>query len=378
MTLKSYNSILEIDRQDWLPLEPENFPFASYHFLSSLETSNSAGRRTGWFPLILGVYSNKKLIGASYLYLKNNSYGEYIFDWAWADAWKRNGLQYYPKLVGAVPFTPATGPKVLCADENDKPKIIELISDKIKKMVNSREISTAHFLFNDESELKFFEQNGFTIRKTFQFHWRNRDYENFDSFLMELKQKKRKEIRRERKLLAKENLEIVEVTGKDVGQYADLFYQLYLSTIDKKWSSDYLTPKFFKEIFACMQENIILFLAKKESEIIAGTLNFRKGNKLFGRYWGCFEDIPNLHFELCYYKPIEYAIQNKLILFEAGAQGEHKIQRGFIPSYTYSAHYLPDHGLGQAVMDFIKREADQVDRLIKEGPSMAFKDDFFN
>lgn len=378
MTLKSYNSILEIDRQDWLQLEPENFPFASYHFLSSLETSNSAGRRTGWFPLILGVYSNKKLIGASYLYLKNNSYGEYIFDWAWADAWKRNGLQYYPKLVGAVPFTPATGPKVLCADENDKPKIIELISDKIKKMVNSREISTAHFLFNDESELKFFEQNGFTIRKTFQFHWRNRAYENFDSFLMDLKQKKRKEIRRERKLLAKENLEIVEVTGKDVGQYADLFYQLYLSTIDKKWSSDYLTPKFFKEIFACMQENIILFLAKKESEIIAGTLNFRKGNKLFGRYWGCFEDIPNLHFELCYYKPIEYAIQNKLILFEAGAQGEHKIQRGFIPSYTYSAHYLPDHGLGQAVMDFIKREADQVDRLIKEGPSMAFKDDFFN
>ena len=378
MTLKTFNSILEIDPKEWIKLEPENFPFASYHFLSSLETSNSVGRRTGWFPLIMCIYSRNKLIGATYLYLKNNSYGEYIFDWAWADAWKRNGLQYYPKLVGAVPFTPATGPKILCAGDKDRAKITELICKEIKKMVDSRQISTAHFLFNDESELELFEKNGFDIRKTFQFHWRNREYESFDAFLMDLKQKKRKEIRRERKLLANENLEITEVTGKDVEQFAELFYQLYLSTIDKKWSSDYLTPKFFKEIFTCMQENIILFLAKKESEIIAGTLNFRKGNKLFGRYWGCFEDIPNLHFELCYYRPIEYAIFHKLILFEAGAQGEHKIQRGFIPSYTYSSHLLPDHGLGQAVKDFIQREAEQVDRLIQDGPSMAFKDDFFN
>ena len=366
------HSISEIDKNKWQSIQPENFPFSSYDFLEALESSDSIGKRTGWFPLYITVWDKKELIAASYIYLKTNSYGEYIFDWAWADAWKRSGLQYYPKLLSAAPFTPATGPKIICKP-NFREKAFSLILNEVKEFAKKENISTIHFLFIPEKNLTDYESHDFTIRKTYQFHWHNNAYGCFDDFLMELKQKKRKEIRRERKLLNQEKLDIKKIAGPEVLKYADLMYDFYLSTIDKKWSADYLTKEFFQKIFSSMQDSIVLFIAFKNQTPIAATLNFHKGKSLFGRYWGSTEEVPNLHFELCYYQPIEYAIENNIELFEAGAQGEHKIQRGFIPSYTYSAHYLPEHQIGDAVKDFIKREAEQVDRLIKEGRQLAYK-----
>ena len=372
MDVKLYHSIKEIDRCKWQSIQCKNFPFSSYDFLEALETSGSIGKRTGWFPLFITVWNNKDLIGGSYLYLKTNSYGEYIFDWAWADAWQKSGLQYYPKLLSAAPFTPATGPKILCKSEH-RNEVVPLVLQKVKDFAEKENISTIHFLFLPESNLSEYAKENFTIRKTYQFHWHNNNYGCFDDFLMDLKQKKRKEIRRERKLLSRENIEIKQIPCNEIPDYANLMYDFYLSTIDKKWSADYLTKEFFQSLFNSMKDHIILFIAFKDELAVAATLNFHKGQTLFGRYWGSKEEIPNLHFELCYYRPIEYAIENKLKLFEAGAQGEHKIQRGFIPSYTYSAHYLPEHQLGEAVKDFIKREAEQVDRLIKEGRQLAFK-----
>ena len=367
-----FHSILEIDKEKWQSIQPDNFPFSSYDFLEALESSGSVGKRTGWFPLYVTVWNKKKLIAASYIYLKTNSYGEYIFDWAWADAWKKSGLQYYPKLLSAAPFTPAAGPKILCNPEF-REESVSLILNEVKAFAKKENISTIHFLFIPQKNLKDFEKHDYNIRKTYQFHWHNNDYGCFNDFLMNLKQKKRKEIRRERKLLNQEKLDIKKIVGPEVSKYAELMYDFYLSTIDKKWSADYLTKEFFQKIFLSMQDSIVLFIAFKNEIPIAATLNFHKGKTLFGRYWGSTEDVPNLHFELCYYQPIEYAIENKIELFEAGAQGEHKIQRGFIPSYTYSAHSLPNHQLGDAVRDFIKREAEQVDRLIKEGRQLAYK-----
>ena len=370
--IERHNSILEIKRERWQSIQPEDFPFSSYDFLGALESSGSTGKRTGWFPLIITVSKNDELIAGTCLYLKTNSYGEYIFDWSWADAWQKSGLKYYPKLLSAVPFTPATGPKILCKEEK-RELAVHLIIDEVKKFATKEKISTIHFLYIPEMNLNDYRKHGFSIRKTYQFHWRNNKYGDFNDFLMELKQKKRREIRRERKLLSKENLTIQMISGSEVEKYAGLMYDFYLSTIDKKWSADYLTKDFFSRIFSSMQNSIVMFIAFKNGHPVAATLNFQQGKKLFGRYWGSSEDIPNLHFELCYYRPIEYAIENKIELFEAGAQGEHKIQRGFIPSYTYSAHLLPDHELGDAVRDFIEREALQVDRLIKEGRQMAYK-----
>ena len=373
MTVKLFHSILEIDPTEWAKLEPPDFPFASYSFLESLESSNSTGKRTGWFPLIATVTEKTNLIGASFLYVKINSYGEYIFDWAWAEAWQKSGLQYYPKLTAAVPFTPATGPKILCVDSKRKSEVATHILQEVKEFAKKEKMSTVHFLFLPENEIPLFETAGFSIRKSYQFHWHNNSYTKFEDFLMALKQKKRKEIRRERKLLNSHKLDIKQISGSEIKQYAELMYDFYLATIDKKWSCDYLTKDFFKKIFCSMQSQIILFMAFRNGNPIAATLNFQKGSSLFGRYWGCTEEIPNLHFELCYYQPIEYAIHNKLCLFEAGAQGEHKIQRGFIPSYTYSAHHLPEHELGEAVKSYIKREAGQIDKLVEQGRQMAYK-----
>lgn len=370
--LQILHSIKDIDPIDWASIQDPNFPFSSYGFLLAMEESQSLGKRTGWFPLFITLRENDKLSGAMYLYLKTNSHGEYIFDWAWADAWQKNGLSYYPKLTAAIPFTPATGPKILVADSEQKTTISKRLIQEALKFCQTENIQTAHFLFIPKSEVELFSRENLSIRHTYQYHWHNNNYDCFDDFLMALKQKKRKEIRRERKLLDKSVI-IHEVTGSAVGEYADLMYEFYLSTIDKKFSHDYLTPEFFKMIFKDCQENILLYLAEKDGEFIAGTLNFKKGKTLFGRYWGSTEEIPNLHFELCYYKPIEYAIKHKMTLFEAGAQGEHKVQRGFIPSITYSAHYLPDHELGDAVRNFITREAEQLSHFIEKGPGMVYK-----
>lgn len=373
MKLNTFHSIKEIDPLEWNSIQAPNFPFASYEFLQALEESDSLGERTGWFPLFITLHNKGVICGALYLYLKNNSYGEYIFDWSWASAWQKYGMAYYPKLTSAIPFTPATGPKILISEHCDKKDVANKLLQECLKFSKKNNIETTHFLFIPESELQLFSENNFSIRKTHQYHWQNNNYQCFDDFLAALKQKKRKEIRRERKLLDK-SIKIHELSGDDVIEHAELMYEFYLSTIDKKMSQDYLSLQFFKLIFSSLKDNILLYLAEKNGAFIAGTLNFYKGNTLYGRYWGCTEEVQHLHFELCYYKPIEFAIKNNITLFEAGAQGEHKVQRGFIPSYTYSAHFLPDHELGEAVRDFISREAQQIDKFIERGRTLAYKE----
>jgi predicted N-acyltransferase len=374
MKFKSFHSIKEIDKGLWDSLDNQSFPFCSWNFLSALEESGSIGERTGWYPLYITLTDDNGLVGALYLFIKSNSYGEYIFDWAWADAWQKAGIPYFPKLTSAVPFTPATGPKILIRDSEKKQFISKQLLKECLRLAEKLNIQTTHFLFIPEEEIPFFEEEGFSIRKTCQYHWKNEGYSDFEGFLAALKQKKRKEIRRERKLLDK-SLKIHQLTGSAVIEHARLMYSFYLSTIDKKWSQDYLTEEFFTLVFESMNEHILLYLAEdQKGRFIAGTLNFHMNDKLYGRYWGCTKDIPHLHFELCYYRPLEFAINNGIRLFEAGAQGEHKVQRGFIPSFTYSAHFLPDHQLGDAVKDYLKREAYQMENLVRKGRSFAFKE----
>ncbi|MCM8534817.1 MAG: GNAT family N-acetyltransferase [Lentisphaeraceae bacterium] len=374
MKLQVHNSVLDFKSSDWNSLVPNNFPFAKHEFLVALEESKSIGKRTGWYPFIISAHDSKNLVGIFILFVKTNSYGEYIFDWAWADAWKKTGQEYYPKLTSAIPFTPATGPKFLISPDADYQVTCQLLIAEALKEQSQNELSSMHILFSTPSENKVLIKQGFKLRKTFQFHWQNNNYSNFDDFLAELKQKKRQKIRRERKEIVKlQSLSIKELTGKEVQPFAKNFYQLYLATIDKKWSADYLTEEFFQLLFEKMNENLLLYLAFDNDKLVAGTLNVIGGNKLFGRYWGAFDEIQNLHFELCYYRPIEYAIKHKIDLFEAGAQGEHKIQRGFIPAYTYSLHKLPESKLSELIHDSINRESEQADRLVKEGREMVFK-----
>ncbi|MCM8532514.1 MAG: GNAT family N-acetyltransferase [Lentisphaeraceae bacterium] len=375
MKLTVHNSFLDFKSSEWNKLVPENFPFAKHQFFSSLEESESIGKRTGWYPFIISAHDTESLVGLFILFVKTNSYGEYIFDWAWADAWKKTGQDYYPKLTSAIPFTPATGPKFLVSPNADYETTCKLLVSEALKEESQNELSSTHILFTTPRENGLLINQGFKLRKTFQFHWQNNNYASFEDFLSELKQKKRQKIRRERKEINKlQNLEIKEVTGKDALAYAKDFYQLYLSTIDKKWSADYLTEGFFQLLFERMNENILLYLAFKDDKLVAGTLNIIGGDKIFGRYWGAFEDIQHLHFELCYYQPIEFAIRHKIDIFEAGAQGEHKIQRGFTPAYTYSLHKLPESKLTELIHDSIDRESEQADRLVREGRAMVFKE----
>jgi uncharacterized protein len=375
MTLKVHRSIFDFKAEAWNSLVPLNFPFAKHEFLAALEKSNSTGKRTGWHPQFIGAYQEDTLIGAFILYLKTNSYGEYIFDWSWANAWQRYGFDYYPKLTSAIPFTPATGSKILTTTSQDKDEISRALIKKALELKKELSASTIHLLFTQASENALINDMGLTLRKTFQFHWFNDSYQDFDSFLTQLKQKKRQKIRRERKgIQQNKNISIKEISGNDVKDYHQCFYQLYLSTIDKKSSFDYLTQEFFTEIFHSMPDNILLYLAYEGDEVIAGTLNFIGGDKLYGRYWGAFKDIQHLHFELCYYLPIEYAIRNNIHTFEAGAQGEHKIQRGFIPSYTYSHHELSDNLLTTPIIESINSENIEVDDLISKARSFVYKE----
>ena len=374
MNLSVHQTIQDFDSESWNKLVPNNFPFAKYEFLEALEISDSVGQRTGWHPFFLAAKKESVLIGAMILYLKTNSYGEYIFDWAWADAWKKCGMDYYPKLTSSIPFTPATGPKILTTEIENPQEVTHSLLEKSIELQKELSASSTHILFSTPKENEAALELDFDLRHTFQFHWHNQGYESFESFLANLKQKKRQKIRRERKEIALNSLlEIIEITGEEVKKYSEAFYELYLSTIDKKWSYDYLTKDFFVRIFKEMPDNILIYLAYKDSELIAGTLNFIGGEKIFGRYWGAFEEVQHLHFELCYYRPIEYAIKNKLTIFEAGAQGEHKIQRGLIPQKTYSLHHLPQNRITDLIRRSMEQEQRQADRLIKQGPSMIYK-----
>ena len=362
MRVEPVFSIEQVDERAWRGLEPPNFPFFDYEFLRALERSGSVGDTSGWAPTYLVCKDGERLLGALPLYLKTDSYGEYIFDWEWARAYREYGLSYYPKLVAAAPFTPATGPKLLVrrdAGEAERAAVSRALLEAARDLGDDLGVSSSHALFLPEDELEAYSQRGFAVRHSLQFHWRNRGYDAFPDYLEALVSKRRRQVARERRQLEGEGLEIERLTGEALGEeHAAIMHRFYLGTFDRKWGFPYLTGPFFREVFRTMKDRTLLVLARDglTGRPVAGALNFFKGEALFGRYWGAAEERRNLHFELCYYQAIEFAIERRLGLFEAGAQGEHKLARGFLPTLTYSAHEIRHPGMGRAIGRYIEDE----------------------
>ena len=368
MKIELASSLRNIDKNQWNKLNICNHPFTSYEFLNALETSNSVSTKTGWTPKhILVKNAANNLIGASPNYLKMHSYGEYIFDHSWANAFENAGGQYYPKLLSAIPFTPATGPRILLSPpKKNNDEIFKLIIGTYEQLVKNNNLSSAHMNFITKQLSDTLDKRNWIKREGLQFHWYNKKYQSFDDFLDELKSTKRKAIKKERKKINEYGLTIERLTGDALNvKIWDSFYEFYLSTIDKKWGGAYLTKDFFYSINRSMKNKILLVIAKKNNDIIAGALNFVGKNTLYGRNWGSKLDIPFLHFELCYYQAIEYAIENKIQIVEAGAQGHHKIQRGYIATSTYSAHYIQNDSFDKAVRGFVEMEANEINKQIE-------------
>ena len=368
MKVELLPSIEAVDEVAWRTLEPTDFPFFDVEFLRALEHSGSIGDASGWSPVYLVCSDGEKVLGALCLYLKTDSYGEYVFDWEWARAYQQHGLPYYPKLVAAVPFTPATGPKLLVrSDVSEGPaaraSVTRALLDTAQRLGDRSDVSSTHALFLTEGDLDEFAGRGFAVRHSLQFHWRNRGYGAFHDYLDALEGKRRRQVARERRQLKGEGLEIERLTGEDLGpEHAEIMYRFYLATFDRKWGFPYLTEAFFYEIFRTMSDRVLLVLARGglTRRPVAGALNFFKGRSLFGRYWGAVEERRNLHFELCYYQAIEFAIEGGLELFEAGAQGEHKLARGFLPTLTYSAHEIRHPGFRYAIEQYIEEEKEML------------------
>lgn len=371
------SKIREVSSNQWNTLDGIEFPFSEHAFLDALEESSCVGFDSGWSPCHITLWDKRRLQGGLCLYEKNNSYGEYIFDWEWAKAYQNFGLNYYPKLVSAIPFTPATGRKLLVSSVENSRLVQEKLLDEALKTTRKRKCSSLHFLFINQDELSIFRKMGFLIRYSFQFHWKNNEYSHFDDFLSTLKRKRRKEILRERKLIKQQMIRVEILDGEEIGlDQIQSMYKFYISTTYKKWGQSYLTEAFFNNIHQTMRKRLLLILAYDEhGDCVAGSINFKKNKKLYGRYWGCKRNYKGLHFELCYYQPIEYAIRKGIILFEAGAQGDHKIKRGFLPEITYSAHWLENREFHDYISKFVEAERNAIRKGIENfSPHSPYKD----
>jgi hypothetical protein len=332
-------------------------PFVSHAFFSALESSGSAVARTGWGPRHLVARLDGEIAGIVPCYLKSHSQGEYVFDRGWADAYERAGGRYYPKLQASVPFTPATGPRLLIRDGVDQQQIGTALASGLVALCEATKASSVHVTFAREAEWKFLAAHGFLQRTDQQFHWHNQGYGHFDDFLATLNSRHRKAIKRERREAIASDITIHALTGSDITEDAwDAFFEFYMETGSRKWGRPYLTRSFFSLIGESMPQDVLLVMARRNGRWIAGAINFIGSDTLFGRNWGAIEHHPFLHFEVCYYQAIDFAIQRGLKTVEAGAQGEHKIARGYLPQTTYSAHYIADSGLRRAIADYLKRE----------------------
>ncbi|AKM09300.1 GNAT family N-acetyltransferase [Croceicoccus naphthovorans] len=346
-------SVGALDANAWGALDPTGNPFVSHRFLTLLEDSQSVGAGTGWRPAPLTLTdADGELLAAMPSYLKWHSQGEYVFDHSWAQAWEQAGGSYYPKLQISAPFTPATGPRVLAASEEFALAMLR----GAEALCEQQGLSSAHATFIAPEQVPLFERAGWMIRHDIQFHWHNRDYADFDAFLASLSSRKRKAIRKER-AKAVEGLRIESLTGDAIrAEHWDAFWLFYQDTGARKWGTPYLTREAFELIGARMADEVLLVLAFEDDRPVAGALNFIGPDALYGRYWGALVDVPFLHFELCYYRAIDAAIESGLSRVEAGAQGGHKLARGYEPVQTTSAHYIPHEGFRRAVADFLDRE----------------------
>src|SRR6185295_10490718 len=337
-------------------------PFISHAFLSALEASGSAAARTGWQPQhLVAEAEDGAALGVVPAYLKSPSRGEYVFDAGWAEAYERAGGSYYPKVQVSVPFTPATGRRLLVPRCENAEQIRQGLASGLIELAKLREASSVHVTFAPEDEWCLLGELGYLQRNDQQFHWENANYATFDDFLGALAARKRKAIRRERREALEHGIEVAWLTGSDLTESVwDHFFAFYMETGSRKWGRPYLTRQFYSLIGETMADKVLLVMAKRAGRFTAGAINFIGGDTLFGRHWGAIEHHPFLHFELCYYQAIEYAIQNKLPRVEAGAQGEHKLARGYMPVTTYSAHYIADPALRRAIADYLKRERAHV------------------
>ena len=366
LTLRVHDAIGEIAAADWDRCAGDVNPTVSHVFLKALEDSGSAVAREGWAPQHLSLAAaDGRVLGVAPLYLKGHSYGEYVFDWGWADAYERAGGRYYPKLLCGVPFTPVPGPRLLLAPDAPPATREHLIAGMVE-LVRRRKLSSLHVNFPEEREFAAFGETGFLQRVGQQFHWNNAGYRDFDDYLAALNSRKRKAVKKERREALAGGIEIEMLTGGDLTERAwDAFYQLYLGTSDRKWGSAYLTRRFFSMLGERMPERVVLFMARRGRDYIAGAFNLLGRDTIYGRNWGAHREYRFLHFECCYYRAIEFAIERGLQRVEAGAQGPHKLQRGYLPVPTYSAHWIPDPGFRRAVAAFLDRERDMVEQKIE-------------
>jgi predicted N-acyltransferase len=367
ITLRVHGAISEISAEAWDACAGDINPTVSHVFLNALEESGSAGTRAGWAPQYLS-FSDRggRLLGAVPLYLKSHSYGEYVFDWGWADAYERAGGRYYPKLLCAVPFTPVPGPRLLVAPDAPADTRSHLIAGMVE-LARQRKLSSLHINFPEAAEADALEEAGFLKRIGQQFHWSNEGYRDFDDYLAALNSRKRKAVKKERREALDGGIEIEVLTGSELTPRVwDAFFRLYLATTDRKWGSAYLTRKFFALIGERMPDKVVLIMARRGAEYIAGAFNILGRDTIYGRNWGSPREYRFLHFECCYYQAIEFAITHGLKRVEAGAQGPHKLQRGYLPVPTYSAHWIPDSGFRRAIASFLDRERDMVEEKIEQ------------
>lgn len=373
------SSLVEISAKDWNEIANPgagsdstlNYaynPFLSYDFLYALEASGCATPETGWMARHLVLERDNEegqstISGLVPCYLKTHSQGEYVFDHGWADAFERAGGDYYPKLQCTVPFTPVTGRRFLTRNDKDGEENQKILAGALQQVCQQMGVSSAHLTFMNKDEWQLAGDQGYLLRQDQQFHWLNNNYEDFDAFLNSLNSRKRKVIRKERRAaLADNGIAIEWLTGSDLTEDVwDAFFEFYLDTGSRKWGRPYLNREFYSLIGESMADDIVLIMAKRAGRYIAGAINFIGSDTLYGRHWGCIEDHPFLHFEICYYQAIDWAITHKKRCIEAGAQGEHKLARGYLPQITYSAHHVVNPGFRNAIEDYLTRERRAVD-----------------
>ena len=367
VAIKIIRSLSEVSPEAWDACAGTDNPFVRHAFLSALEDSGSATGETGWLGQHLVIEDPAGGIAAcAPLYLKNHSYGEYVFDWGWADAYERAGRRYYPKLQCAVPFTPVTGPRLLVnqalPDGQRREMRLALIAG-MAQLAQNLSVSSLHVTFPTEDEWEAFGSAGYLQRIGQQFHWENKGFKTFDDFLGELSSRKRKNIKKERRAVHDAGLDIRVLEGAGITEaHWDAFFQFYMDTTDKKWGQAYLTRRFFSLLGERLDRAVVLIVVEKDGRPVAGALNLRGGDTLYGRNWGCVADYKFLHFEACYYQAIDYAIAHGLKWVEAGAQGPHKVQRGYLPRRTFSAHWIADKGFRDAVSGFLNDESRGIER----------------
>jgi predicted N-acyltransferase len=366
--LTTHSAIADLPADQWNRLAGDDSPFLRHEFLDAMERHACVGESLGWVPQHLALRDqDDQLVAAAPCYLKFNSYGEFVFDWSWADAYRRKGLRYYPKLVVASPYTPATGPRLLTGNSPARERHARTLIQGAIRVAEDAGVSSLHWLFTADDEQTLLERQGLLRRVGCQFHWHNRDYGSFDDFLGTFTAEKRKKVKRERRRVSEAGVRVRRIRGDQVteAEWAT-FHRLYCDTFDKRGGIPTFSLPFFQTIGETMGESLLLVLAEYDNDIVAAAFNLIGARSLYGRHWGCFQDFHSLHFEACYYQGLDYCIENRLARFEPGAQGEHKVSRGFLPTPTWSAHWIADPVFHDAIARFVSLEAEGMDDYLQE------------